>query len=388
MDRFKSCIEVDAPASQCYQQWHDFENFPRFMKNVKSVTRQDDQCWHWVVNGPLGKDIEWDAVMDGDEPSKVISWHTVSEPDVGVQGAVRFDEIDEGRTQVTCTIQYKPPAGPLGELIAGIFSNPHKMVEEDLENFKHLVEGTNQPARSMRGNYGNSFDTPSNAAGSNTMSGSVGTASMASGVLGVGGTGIGSIEAANSYQGASGVDTPADQELGVGSLSPGMGDRASGRFVEPSIGGNAPEVGFEPGIQEGISASIGHEPAPYDGPFGLDDDMIDDEVNAVADAELNEDVIPGTRQEEAPYLGQAGIAGEQDIDLIDMRADEDVIITEESDVFTESMDVYDEDLESFTEDLDDGIDSALTPRGLNEDIEMSDDGELVNQNRPTESGQS
>jgi hypothetical protein len=146
MDRFQSTVEVDAPASICYEKWHHFEQFPHFMKNVKSVSPVGGNRWHWVVTGPLGKELEWDAEIDGDEPSRVISWHTVSEPDVGVQGAVRFDEIGANKTQVTCTIQYEPPAGPLGELVAHVFSNPQSMVEEDLANFKHLVEGTNVPS--------------------------------------------------------------------------------------------------------------------------------------------------------------------------------------------------------------------------------------------------
>lgn len=147
-DRFRSTVEVNAPVSACYTYWHNFENFPNFMENVKSVKciggESDsyiDSKSHWVVNGPLGKDIEWDAVVDGDEPNKLISWHTVDRPDqkVKVQGAVRFDEIGADRCQITCTIQYE--AGGIGEAVASIFSNPQKMVDEDMAHFKELVEG-------------------------------------------------------------------------------------------------------------------------------------------------------------------------------------------------------------------------------------------------------
>lgn len=141
MARFQESIEVNALIEACFDQWMRFEEFPRFMKHVKSVQRQGAGRWHWVVDGPMGKKLEWDAQMDGRKEDRLISWHTVSDPDVGVQGAVRFDEISPGRTRVTCTIQYEPPAGPVGELVAQVFSNPQAMVRQDLENFKALLEG-------------------------------------------------------------------------------------------------------------------------------------------------------------------------------------------------------------------------------------------------------
>lgn len=141
MGRFQQSVEINASADSCYQQWKRFEEFPQFMDHVKSVHRQGDGRWHWTVKGPLGKDLEWDAEIDGDEPGKLISWHTISEPTVGVQGAVRFDEVAPNVTKVTSTIQYEPPAGPIGEVIGAIFSNPQAMVDKDLENFKALMEG-------------------------------------------------------------------------------------------------------------------------------------------------------------------------------------------------------------------------------------------------------
>lgn len=146
MDRFQSTIDVDAPASVCYEKWHHFDEFPHFMSHVKQVEPIGENRWHWVVSGPLGKELEWDAEIDGDDPNKLISWHTVSKPDVGVQGTVRFDEIAPDKTQVTCTIQYAPPAGGIGDMVAHLFSNPQHMVDDDLKNFKNLVEGTNVPA--------------------------------------------------------------------------------------------------------------------------------------------------------------------------------------------------------------------------------------------------
>lgn len=141
MGRFQESVEVNAPVQACFSQWMRFEEFPRFMDHVKSVTRQGDDRWHWIVDGPLGAKLEWDAKMDGRQEDRMISWHTISDPNVGVQGAVLFEELGPERTRVTSTLQYEPPAGALGEIVAQIFSNPEMMVKQDLENFKKLLEG-------------------------------------------------------------------------------------------------------------------------------------------------------------------------------------------------------------------------------------------------------
>ncbi|MFX5001595.1 hypothetical protein ABTC06_19350, partial [Acinetobacter baumannii] len=95
-----------------------------FMKYVKSVTRQGNGLWHWVVSGPLGAEVEWDAQMDGRQEDRMISWHTLSGGTIDAQGAVMFESISPTLTRITSTFQYEPPVGALGELVAQIFSNP------------------------------------------------------------------------------------------------------------------------------------------------------------------------------------------------------------------------------------------------------------------------
>jgi uncharacterized membrane protein len=146
MARFQDSIEIDAAVQSCYEQWMKFEEFPRFMDHVKSVTRQGDNRWHWIIDGPMGMKVEWDAIMDGSQEQRLVSWHTISEPTVGTQGAVLFEEIQPNRTRVTSTLQYEPPAGKAGEIVAELFSNPEKMVQQDLINFKKLLEAQNTTA--------------------------------------------------------------------------------------------------------------------------------------------------------------------------------------------------------------------------------------------------
>ena len=149
-DRFQSSIELNVSTREAYSYWRKFESFPRFMDHVRSVQDLGSNQLHWIVDGPMGKSIEFDAAINGDEPGKLISWHSlthasvhnpaVAHQDVGVQGAVTFDEIGANNSRITVTMQYETPAGPIGELVAKIFSNPQRMVEEDLKKFKQLVE--------------------------------------------------------------------------------------------------------------------------------------------------------------------------------------------------------------------------------------------------------
>lgn len=140
MAKFSESIIVEAQPSVCYRQWLLFNEFPRFMQHVRSVTPQGPERWHWAVDGPLGNQLEWDAVVDTNEPDQLISWHSVGEPDVGIQGAVMFEEVRPGATKITSSIHFEAPAGVIGELIATIFSNPSHMVQDDLKNFKNLIE--------------------------------------------------------------------------------------------------------------------------------------------------------------------------------------------------------------------------------------------------------
>lgn len=139
MSRFQQSIEVSAPLQACFDQWMRFEEFPRFMDHVKSVTRQGNY-FHWVVEGPLGSNVEWDAHMDGKMEDLLISWHSVEDATVDNKGSVTFVEVSPGLTQVMTTMEYNPPAGILGEAVAKLFSDPEAMVKEDLANFKALME--------------------------------------------------------------------------------------------------------------------------------------------------------------------------------------------------------------------------------------------------------
>lgn len=143
-DQITKSIIVKGDASDIFALWADFSNFPNFMKYIKSVIRTGDLTSRWQMEGPLGKDVEWEAEMTTFEPNKRIGWNTKGrngDGDVTTSGQVTFAELPNNQTEVTVMMQYTPPAGVLGEVVAKIFSNPENRVMEDLQNFKKYAEG-------------------------------------------------------------------------------------------------------------------------------------------------------------------------------------------------------------------------------------------------------
>lgn len=54
-----------------------FENFPKFMRNVRDVKPTGvENEWHWTVRGPAGLSVGWNAVVTQQEPNKVLAWKT------------------------------------------------------------------------------------------------------------------------------------------------------------------------------------------------------------------------------------------------------------------------------------------------------------------------
>jgi uncharacterized membrane protein len=137
---FHKTLFVNAPVNEVFQFWRNYQNFPRFMSHVKDVRDTGNGQSHWVVEGPGGTDVEWNARITDLEPDHVIAWQ--SQPDSAVYnaGRVRFDSQDGG-TRVNVHLMYRPPAGKLGQAVAALFNaDPKSAMDEDMVHFKSLVE--------------------------------------------------------------------------------------------------------------------------------------------------------------------------------------------------------------------------------------------------------
>jgi len=143
-DQFTQSIIVLANVDDVYRLWSNFELFPRFMHDIKSVTMLDDRTSHWVMKGPLGADVEWDAETTRQEPNERLAWNSKDNSSVTTSGQVLFKSMGVNQTEITVTLRYDPPAGVAGQAIASLFANPEKRVREDLERFKEFVENPSE----------------------------------------------------------------------------------------------------------------------------------------------------------------------------------------------------------------------------------------------------
>jgi uncharacterized membrane protein len=135
-------ITVKQDVTAVYRLWSDFEYFPQFMKYVQAVYKEGDNKSRWEVTGPLGKTVTWQAEMTRNEPNKRIAWNSKDmDGTITTSGEVTFNSLPQNETQITVTMNYTPPAGKVGELVAALFANPEKQVEEDLRHFKEFAEG-------------------------------------------------------------------------------------------------------------------------------------------------------------------------------------------------------------------------------------------------------
>jgi uncharacterized membrane protein/gas vesicle protein len=138
--RLDNSIHINAPRETVFNMWSNYENFPHFMSNVQKVQDLGNGRSHWVVNGPAGSVIEWDAILTESKPPEVLAWRTEPDSPVQHQGKVRFDP-ENGGTRVQVQMEYSPPAGVLGHAVAALFNgDPKKQMDEDLMRMKTFIE--------------------------------------------------------------------------------------------------------------------------------------------------------------------------------------------------------------------------------------------------------
>jgi uncharacterized membrane protein len=146
------CIEVqkaitlNAPVERVFEFWANYENFPRFMTHVRQVQDRGEGRSHWVVAGPGGVTLEWDAVLTRLEPDEVLAWRSEAGSLVGNTGMLRFERLAPDRTRVHVKLCYYPPAGALGHAVAALLgSDPKTKIDGDLLRMQTLIETGRPP---------------------------------------------------------------------------------------------------------------------------------------------------------------------------------------------------------------------------------------------------
>lgn len=138
---------IQKPRAELYAYWRNFENLPRFMDHLESVTVTDEKRSHWVAKAPAGRTVAWDAEIINEKVDELIAWKSLGGADVDNAGSVRFVDAPGDRgTEVRVVLDYIPPAGRLGKWVAMLFGEaPEIQIKEDLRRFKRIMEAGYTP---------------------------------------------------------------------------------------------------------------------------------------------------------------------------------------------------------------------------------------------------
>jgi uncharacterized membrane protein len=143
----RESVRLEVPVADVYRFWRRLDRLPTFMSHLQRVTETSTRRSHWVAAGPAGMRVEWDAEIINEVSNKILAWRSLPSSDVVSAGSVNFGTIRGGRsTQLTVHLQYAPPAGKAGALVASLFGRePSQTIREDLRHFKQLLEAGEIP---------------------------------------------------------------------------------------------------------------------------------------------------------------------------------------------------------------------------------------------------
>jgi uncharacterized membrane protein len=146
MSSIEKSIEVNVPVRTAYNQWTQFEEFPKFMEGVQEVKQLDDTHLHWKAQIG-GKDKHWNAVITEQRPDERIAWKSTD----GAKnaGVVTFHRLSDQKSKIMLQIDYEPEGAVenVGDAVGAVSMR----VAGDLERFKDFIESRGRETGSWRG---------------------------------------------------------------------------------------------------------------------------------------------------------------------------------------------------------------------------------------------
>jgi uncharacterized membrane protein len=146
MGTIEQSVEVEAPIRAVYDQWTQFEEFPRFMSGVESITQIDETHLHWVAQID-GVRREWDAEVTEQHPDLRVAWSATG----GTQnaGVVTFHRLDDDHTRVMLQLDVEPEG--VVEKVGSALGLISRQAAGDLDRFKAFIEGRGAATGGWRG---------------------------------------------------------------------------------------------------------------------------------------------------------------------------------------------------------------------------------------------
>ena len=150
MSKIVESIDIDVPVRVAYDQWTQFEEFPRFMDGVKEVRQLTDTTLEW--NADInGVDRSWRAEITQQEPDRVVAWRSTS--GARNDGRVSFESMGDERSRATLELDVEPEGAieKAGDALGFV----QRQVEGDLRRFKEYIEARRTPTGGWRGEVEN-----------------------------------------------------------------------------------------------------------------------------------------------------------------------------------------------------------------------------------------
>jgi uncharacterized membrane protein len=135
MSKIEQSIDVRVSARTAYNQWTQFEEFPKFMEGVISIQQLDDKRLLWCINiGGVEKSFE--AEITEQIPDTRIAWHTLSgAPNAGV---VTFHSLSPDSTRIMLQMEYETEG--VVEGVGDMLGFTSRRIKGDLDRFKEFIE--------------------------------------------------------------------------------------------------------------------------------------------------------------------------------------------------------------------------------------------------------
>jgi uncharacterized membrane protein len=142
----QQAVDVAAPIDIVYDQWTQFEDYPKFMHRVQRVEQRDDAtvAFHAKV---WGINRMWEAEIVEQRPDERIVFKSVN----GVQltGVVTFHDLAERLTRIELNVDVDP-SGPVEKIARGT-RFIKRAARGDLKRFKAYVEMHEDETGAWRG---------------------------------------------------------------------------------------------------------------------------------------------------------------------------------------------------------------------------------------------
>ena len=146
MSTVEESIDVSVPVRTAYNQWTQFEEFPKFMEGVEEIRQIDDTRTHWKTK-IAGVEREFDAEITEQHPDHRVAWRSTDGAEHA--GVVTFHRLDDDTTRVMVQLDTEPEG--LVEQAGDKLGVVKRRVKGDLGRFKELIEARGTESGAWRG---------------------------------------------------------------------------------------------------------------------------------------------------------------------------------------------------------------------------------------------